>query len=424
MKKLLTKLRISFRIDSDYFVKNGFFVFLNHFIQIFFNFILSIFLARYLTKVDFGKWQFVMALIGASYIFSLPGMNISIMQSVAKKETENVFSGIKWRLIGSLVGSIVILLSSFYPLFYHKDVSLTIILFLTALIFPFYSSYESIFSYFMAKKEFLTSLKLQSTLKFFSTTLAILFLAYGFNLIIILTSYLFSIALIQFLFYYFYVKKFQKIQVNNQNNKKSDSNNKQRFDSISKYGIQLSVLNIITLLPGYLDKILTPVLLGSEALANYAIAMTVPDFFNGLMKPMMILVFPKIADFSKEKIGAILKSKIKLIILLTLSSIILNILLSELIPFVFGQKYGDVVLMSSFMSLSLISLLVYPLVLSYVNINKMLKSIGLMNAWLGIVNSVGTLIFVWLFGIWGVVIVYIIRQPVAALLGIIASSKR
>jgi O-antigen/teichoic acid export membrane protein len=94
------------------------------------------FVVRVLSQDGFGNYQYVLSVIGVVSIFGMPGINNAVMQSVARGYRGTYRVSIRPAVLGSLVGSLVLLCVGCWYYFVRGS-ELGASFFLATLVFPF-----------------------------------------------------------------------------------------------------------------------------------------------------------------------------------------------------------------------------------------------------------------------------------------------
>lgn len=393
-------------LDLLYFIKNGFYLLVTHFSIMSLGFIVFLFMARIWDKVTFGKWQLVFSVVNTLLFFSLTGMNNSIARSIVLNKERSFIDCVRTRLKWSLLGSAGLLLTAGY--FYFKGDYLLAYSFLSlCFIFPFYSSFDSVFFFYEAKKKFFQSSILRISLKTI-IALILLLLLFFYNSFILITVVNFLIPALFCLIVY--------SQIKSQLNKEKDENS-------VNFGKKLSFINVVSTITAYADKIILAFFLGVEQLAIYSIALTFPDLFNGFIKQLHSLVFPKLTKITKKELLSKIFEKWYITLLVPLLITFFSIFLSYLIPLIYGSKYIDSINLSILMSASLIVLFINPVVTNFLIINKLSQIIFKTQLISSLIRLALLLFFSKTLGVFGVALVYTIHNSVITLLNILFISK-
>lgn len=389
-----------FELDIRYFLKGGFYQFSTYGVLTVLGFIISVLMARFWDKSVFGRWQFIVGLVNTLLIFSLTGMSSAVAVAVARKEDRSLVVGVKARFKYGLLASLVLIILSSY-FFIKNDRELSYVLFCLSFIFPFYSSFDSIIAFFNAREEFGKSTRVQLVSKLLVSIIIILFLFFYNDFVAIVVSNYLILGLV---YVYYYVKVLPDI------NKKEDPNT-------FNFGLKLSLNQLIPSLTAYADKILIPLFLTSEHLANYIIALSIPDLFNAGVKYLHPLIFPKVINLDVDDFIGILKKKFFQIFLMPVMVFIIAIIMSFFIPYIFGEKYYEVVVYSIIMSSSIVFSIFYSLVYNFLIAKKMVREIFMLQTSYSIIRFLLLVILIPFFGLMGASLVYTLSIPIQALLG-------
>ena len=93
---------------SDTIFRNTLFVFALRFLQKTLGIAATYFVVRALSQEEFGEYHFILSIVGILTIFSLRGLNNSIMQSVARGFIGTYRAAVPLAFYSSLVGSLIL----------------------------------------------------------------------------------------------------------------------------------------------------------------------------------------------------------------------------------------------------------------------------------------------------------------------------
>lgn len=316
-------------LDLPYFVKNGFWMFLRLIINSSLMVVLYIVLSRFFSQEMFGQYQFILSIISIAYIFSIPGLNDSLLRSVARKCDGDYRFAVRKSFLGSSVGSIVLFLIGTYY-FYSLNRSLGISLMISSIFLPFFYAPNTWAWFLLGKHQFNVLARfsiVQMTLNT-SCTIVVIFLARN-NLILLTTTYLASYTFFNCFFYY---KSLRYIE----NNKKDAA--------FLKYGWFLTKIHFSGIIANNVDKIIVALLLGPTNLAIYTVMTLIVFRMKDLFKSTMVLFFPKMSTLNESFLEITILHKKKFYVLLA-GLIGMSIVYYLSIPFVnewmFTEKYSQ-----------------------------------------------------------------------------------
>ena len=380
--------------DMVYLAKGGFWLTLGQIISTISGLLLAIAFANLLPKETYGVYKYVLSLASILAIPTLSGMNTAITRSVAQGYEGSFIPALKARLHWGILSSLAsITLAGYY--FFQGNTTLTICFLIATVFLPLMDSFTIYESFWGGKKRF----DIQSKYKIITQILAVsalittLFLTK--NLFLIILAYFVSYTLLRFVFL--------KITI-----KKSHLNQKQDPQAIS-YGKHLSLMGIIVVIAGQLDKVLIWHFLGAAPLAIYFIAVTPPLKIKDALKSIGGLALPKFSQRSKNELKRSVSKKIFKFFLLIIPIVVLYIILAPLIYKILFPQYLDSVIYSQ---VFIISLLLFPRILLDTSLTAQMrkKDLYLIRTLSPIIQILLLSILLPLYGIWGAIFAILITQ--------------
>lgn len=384
------------KLDLEYFIKGGFWLGISQTSNVLKGLILSILFANFLPKEIYGQYSFIFASLGIAMVFSLQGLNNSIIEAINRKYDGTYYKSLKLIFKWSFLGSIFLVGVGLYTLFIFQEKNMLIFLTL-ALLFPFFSISPQYINFFLGKKDFRTLSKLNIIFNLVSTFIIFILVIIKTSLFILVLTIILLHIVIQNYFSLILVKKYIK--------------NKKVSKSSISFGKKISFLSLLEIGVKNIDKYVIPFFLGFEALAIYIVVYAIP----GALLSFSVIV--KQLVFNKQVFRQIELRNLKKILLFNLSMILIGFLLN----FIFFQhiysKYLD------YYSLSYISYFILlfglgELFYSQKLANKKTKDYYKMSL---IFYSLGALIFIILtpFGLLYAIIAKILYRFLYFLIGII-----
>jgi O-antigen/teichoic acid export membrane protein len=322
-------------LDLPYFVKNGFWVIVRKFFDVTAGVLLSVVFARLASQEVYGQYQYILSIFGTVSILSIPGLNTSLIKSVAEERDGEYENIVKISFFWSFLGiPILFAIGAYYYL--TASHSLGIALILASIFFPFFYAPNTWYNFLQGKKRFDVLAKfgaMQAVLNTIATIIVIFF--YRNSLIAITLTYLVSYTFFN-VFYYF--KSLKYIE-----------NSARDAESIS-YGFFLTKLSVISTISANLDKILIGIFLSPVALAIYSVGMLFTSQIQAISKSFLLVVSVKAI---RQKILT-KEAYLKIFALGALATIIFMFCLKFIIPFLFSNKYADSIFLSE------ISMIFFP----------------------------------------------------------------
>ncbi|HMP85360.1 MAG TPA: oligosaccharide flippase family protein [Candidatus Paceibacterota bacterium] len=327
LSKFLILLEKYIETDINYVLKGFFWILLGKTGLFIISFIIMTAFANFVPKATFGSYQYILAVIGIVSIFSMPGINISIIKSIAQNKYGTLNFALKQKIFFSFIGSIILICISAWYLF-NKNNLFFITFFIAGLLFPLSQNLLIFREYWIGIKKFstLTKYEFLSSLMISLFFIPILFLTN--NLFVIIFSFLILHIIFEGIFY---LKTKNKI-----------SNDEIDVDSI-KFGKSLTIINSFSIISNNIDKIIIWKFLGPIQLAIYSVAfLPIRKIKNSL--PISTLALPKMGERDIKTIKNGLKKKFwKLIIFFLPISVVLYVIS----PFVYNilfPKYTESVI--------------------------------------------------------------------------------
>jgi len=300
---------------------------------------LAIAFANLVDKQTYGDYKYILSLFSILAIFSLSGLATSVVRSVAKglegSFHQAVTTSLKWGLTGSLIS---LVLGIYYWLAGNSAIAISLLL--GAIFLPLTNAFIIYLNLLQGKKLFNYSVKYTALTNVISATLLITCLFITKNLIYIVAVYLISNAALSL---FFHLKTNSKFKPNQQLDPETIS-----------YGKNLTVMDIISTVASYLDRLLVFHYLGAIELAIYSFAITPPEQIKGFIKNIQDLALPKLSVKNNNDIGKnIILKTTQLAGALILITIIYIILAPYFYKLIFPQ-YVDSIFYSQLFALGLI----------------------------------------------------------------------
>jgi O-antigen/teichoic acid export membrane protein len=186
--------------DLVYLAKGGFWLTLSQVLTYVGSFALAIVFARNIPAETYGNYTYVLSLFGFFTLFSLPGIDTAVVQSVARGYEGSYYLGFwtkfKWSLVGSAA---LIAIGGYY--FWVGEILLSIALVCGAILTPLTNASELYLSFLGGRKKFATQTKYKAIVQLtsYGSMIAALFLTK--NLAILVLVYLLGSVLSNFYLY-------------------------------------------------------------------------------------------------------------------------------------------------------------------------------------------------------------------------------
>jgi O-antigen/teichoic acid export membrane protein len=333
-------------LDLPYFIKNGFWVAVRQGIGAISGLALSVAFARLASQEVFGQYQFVLSVLSIVALFSVPGLNTSLIQSVARGCDGDYRRVVKTSFMWSLLGIPALLVVGMYYYSFQSH-SLGIAFMIASIFFPFFYAPNTWDSFLQGKSRFDVLARyasVQAIINSVVTALVVFF--FHENLIFIIVIYLISHT---FFNGYYYYKSLEYIK------------NDEREDDTLKYGWFLTRIGVLNVIASNIDKIVVGIFLSQAQLAVYSVGILFSKQVQNITKSLLGITVPK-----QIKQGDISSRNYFKIFIISSGVLVCFWAFSPfLISFLFSEKYAEAVFLTR------ISFLFYPIfVLSIIYKNK------------------------------------------------------
>ena len=373
--------------DNLYLAKHGFWLTLGQIISALAGLLLAIAFANLLDPTTYGNYKYILSIAGILGIFSLSGMKTAVTQATARGFEGSFYSAFKIKLkYGILISAISIIGCAYY--FLRENELLPIPLFLMAIFLPIMYASQIYNSFLFGKKLFSKGIKYSAIIKIISTMILICVLFLTKNLIFLIFAWLASYTILNLFFFLITKQKFHP--------------NKMEDAKTITYGKHLSVIDFISIVADYLDKILLFTMIGASQLAVYYFATILPIYIKNILSSINTLAVPKFSVRPEKEIRQKIFKKIYKLFLLTISVIIAYIITVPYLYKIFFPQYIESIIYSQIFIFSLIS---FPLILlnSFFQSKMMKKELYLLKI-APFLRVILFIILIPLFGIWGAIV--------------------
>ena len=341
------------------------------------NFLLFIFLARYLGPQEFGILNYLLALVFLFTSLSSLGINPVLTNILIKnkRKTNNsiISNSYILRFFSSLFGYLIFILFIIYLHGKNVYLSYSIIIGLSIIV----KSYEVLFSYFESKslsKYIVISQTISLVIVF---SLIIFFLYLEFDIKFIYYCFLVDSLITLFLINIFFFKKERNFLFN------LDFRNIYKI-IYKSFPVLLSIISIVIYMR--IDQVMINLLLSEKDVGIYSVSVRIVEMFHFIPKIIMvsylpILLISKNYTFELIKINSLLFKLSILVIffIFALSKYITSIL--------FGEIYMESVLTTILLSISLIFVF-FGVANEHWYISKNLQKYYALNVFIGAITNI------------------------------------
>ncbi|EKD56835.1 MAG: polysaccharide biosynthesis protein [uncultured bacterium] len=318
----LKKIGDKVGLDLNFLIKNSFWTILRQLITLITGLALSVVMVRLLTQDIFGNFQIYLSILAIVAIFSLPGLNTSMIRSVAKGFDGSYEKAVKVSFIWSLLGiPTLFILGIFY--FLNGNQPLGIGLMVSGLIFPFMYAFNSWDVFLQGKERFDLAMKYSSIQAVvYTAILSVAIYIRPNNLLLIIVVNLFVGALFNI---YWYIKSRRYVRSN------------EIDQDVVPYGKFLTKVNILTIISTNIDKLLVGIFIGPGELAIYAVGINFCKRIFDFIKSILAIYTAKITRTNT----ATLRKYALIFLIFLVVTIIVVLLIPVVLNFLYTQKYNS-----------------------------------------------------------------------------------
>ncbi len=385
--QLLRKSEKYTKTDMVYLFKGGFWLTLGQVSSSFSSFLLAIAFANLIPKETYGNYKYILSIIGILNISTLPGINTSLIRSVAKGYEGSILlavkTKIKWGALGALVS---LFLGAYY--YFNNNTNIALSLLIASMFLPFFDTFNLYGPYLQGKKLFENYTKYFISVRIGAIFLIIASLFFFKNLFFIVLIYFIAWTFFRYLIFKRIIKKFPP-------NKKKD---KTTID----YGKKLTWANVIGNIAMQIDKILIFHYLGGTELAIYSFSIIPTEQIKGLLKNIQSLALPKFSKNNLQEIKKTIFPKLFKFSLFIVLIIIIYILLAPFLFKLFFPQYKNSIIYSQVFSVSLLAVPLL-LIISVFQAQKMTKTIYIFRTSSAIIEISLLFLMINFFGLWGAI---------------------
>lgn len=367
-----------------------------------FSFVLVIAFANLLPAETYGTYSYVMAAVSIVVLTSLPGIESSLLRSVARGFEGSLFVAQRARLKWSSIGTTSLLVLSFYY-WLQGNMVLGSSFLVSAVLFPFFVSFTQFSSYLNGKKLFRDLALHNLTVKFlFAIGLSSALIVTD-NVAALVAVNMVIIALTGFILTRNIITK-HKVKLNT------------HFDTeLIGYGKHLTVMSILETIGRYMDKILLWHFFGPVHVAVWAFAYSPIQIAQAMVKRTLVpLALPKFSQNNFLQTKQQLPAKvIKLFLLLTPFAAGYALIAPILFEYFFAQ-YLDSVSYSQILVV-LILLIPFNFFSGFLFAQARKRDLYIIKISFGITLVTALIVFIPLWGLWGAVAAHIMAMSLRSL---------
>lgn len=332
-----------------------------------------------------------------SSIFSLNGMNISLISALANKKYGFFIKATKLSFSYSFIGSIVLLFFSLYNFFIGENI-MALSFVVASLLNPFF---KGLLSWKVKKISFGKYLEL-SKIELLNSIILNLFLIL--SIIFYVEDHIF-LVLISIL-----IPSLQNVILFSKERKNKTKNSINKFKKETKYGFQHSIQEIFPIIAKEIDKIIIYFFLSPLSLAFYYVLNRLPEFIKNFMQEVIFFILPK---FAKQKFYSYKLDKITSIfniISFGLITVFAFTVYPLIYKFLFAIQYHDYLFMSQILMCSVGFTTDVFIKGGFISTQLKIKSFKRYTIFNSIIKILLSPVLIYFFNIWGAIYAIIMQR--------------
>lgn len=284
----LRKSERFFKTDMVYLAKGGFWLNSGQIITSLASLGLAIIFAQLVPKEAYGNYRYILSLAGLASIFSLTGLSVGVVQSVARGFIGTFIKASKVLAKSNILIFVVTLAGSTYYLA-NGNSAVGYGLAIVAILYPPVRTFELYESFLSGKKNFRKSALYRGIADIGTILATAIAIFYSSNVIILIGA---NMAAQFVLNAFFFRKVYSSISSEDKNNIEP---------GIIEFSKHLSFQNILGNLAAHLDKIIIFHYLGATEVAIYTFAGAIPQQIKGFISNISLMITPKISQRSARE---------------------------------------------------------------------------------------------------------------------------
>ncbi|NQV88103.1 MAG: oligosaccharide flippase family protein [Parcubacteria group bacterium] len=349
----------------------------------------------------YGRYQYVLSLVGLVAVFSLPGMETALIRSVAKGFESTFPKAFLTRIKWGFLGSLVIVGVAFWTHLQGGDDALVSILLLAAVFLPFRSTAGFTTAFWRGRKNFFAEALFQVTLTGGVATIVITTLFFTDSLFYIVLSFFAAQSVLGIFLYriaYLHIRPTSE------------------DESLIPYGKSLTLMGTVGIISDHLDKIILFAFLSPIQLATYAFAIDPARKVRGLI-PISDLLLPKLSE--NGVVGDKRKQRVFMKMLsMFIVTIPLAIMLALVTPYIYGFVFPQYIESVPYFQVLTILLALVPFTVLGVSLEAEMQIQSQYITKISIpVLKIGLfIILIPIYGIWGLIATLLVTEVVKDIL--------
>ncbi len=410
-QRLISLLRWSERYtktDMVYLASGTFWSNLNAAVVAGMAFLGSIMFAHYLSKDAYGTYQYILSISGLLASLTLTGMNSAVVRAVARGHEGELKHAVRFQVVASVIPFVAGLCAAAWY-FTHGNHALALAFVCTAIFMPLGNAYNTWTAYTAGKRLFRvgTYYGLVNNIVSYGSILLALF--YSHNFLWIIFANVFFGFVSNFIIYRLVIRNIPP--------------NNERDNETIRYGTHLSLMSILGAVAAQLDALLVFHFIGAAALAVYSFATIIPERLSGILKFIPNLMMPKLAPKDETHVREFLSKRFWIFLVFIGAVAGAYALFAPWLFHTFFPTYAASIPFTQVYSLSFFSLAVVIVQTVLTSLRKT-KELYIYSFGQPIVKSILMIVFLYYFGIWGLLWAQMITNFVALIFQLILLGRK
>jgi O-antigen/teichoic acid export membrane protein len=328
------------KTDMIYVAKGSFWWILGRIFSFLASFLILITFAHFATKEIYGTYQYIISMAGMIGLVLLPGLDTSLIRSVAQNKEKTFFICEKEKLNFGVFSFLIFFTISLWY-FFHKSFELAISFLIAGIFLPFLSIFSLYLAFWQGKKRFDLQNKYFVSHNLLAALVLILFIVFKPEITFIIFGYFFSFTFSTFLFWLLTRKEINK----------ETEEDKEAIP----YGKHLTVMSIPSSISAQIDNAILWQFGGPAQVAIYAYALRLVERISELI-PFSALAYPKMAEknLKADRVKKSIFDKFLKLFWFSIPLTILYILFCPIFFKIFFPAYKESIIYSQVLALTLI----------------------------------------------------------------------
>lgn len=401
LQRMLDAAERYFEINMEYVVRGGFWISVGQGVSIATSFILAYAFANYLPQDTYGTYKYILAVLGIAAIATLPGLNMAVLQAVARGFRGSVVPVLLMKIRWGFIGGLSLAATGAYYYFIGGNEVLGVGFFAAAVFVPFVDSLSIYTAVLSGQKKFREGAIESVVIALITTTSILAAVFFTQSAAMLVLAYCASYVVGRSLAFYW--------------TERHTGRTEPLAPETYAFGKHLSAIGVLTAFSAYIDSILIWHMLGAQAVAVYAFALSAITPAKTFLKSIINLAHPKFAVADSALLQQTLVPKVFRALALSVPFAIIFILI---VPYLYQLFFPQYLASIPYTQVLALSFLLFPEKIFGIAITARedKSSLYTMNIVNPIIKLVLMLMMIPLFGIWGAVIAMLMHQCSAVIM--------